>query len=188
MDIIMQMCRLPFNIVATTLEPFLRMGREAERATGLSAPALSAPLVPRPAPLPSLPPVAIPAPAALPSFAPPSGGFSRKDDMNDDLIKLVKYRIVYTKPDEEEFLEEGNKLIDYPTNPAELASEVLLGWVKNHLPNPDIDEDLQDPKNWRYLKVRTEVIERYPSEVKYYEKRQTKAQEKIASSLLKSLG
>ena len=101
--------------------------------------------------------------------------------MNDDLVKLVRYSIVFTKPDEETILSHNEQcqVINYPTTAEELAALVLLEWVKGHQDHPA----LRDQRDWRYLKVRLHVIERYAVEDKYYDRRQTKAQEKIATAL-----
>jgi hypothetical protein len=110
----------------------------------------------------------------------------RKDDMNDNLVKLVRYSIVFTKPDEEKILNEGEELyvLNYPTTAEELAALLLLTWVKDNQGN----DAIKDPKDWRYLKVRLHIVERYAVEDKYYDRRQTQAQEKIAGGLAKAFG
>lgn len=189
MDILSQIMRLPFDVVAMSIEPFLRMARDAERSTAMDALRQTSALMPRALSIPSAPPVGLPAvvpagvPAGVPvaSSLPPlvaTGGNHRRDDMNDNLVKLVRYSIVFTKPDEERILsdDEECQVVNYPTTAEELAAIVLLEWVKDHQDNPAV----RDPKDWRYLKVRLHVIERYAVEDKYYDRRQTQAQEKIA--------
>src|SRR5262249_5333522 len=156
MDILSQIMRLPFDVVAMSIEPFLRMARDAERSTAMEALRTSA-LMPRNPSIPSATPVGIPAavPAGVPVVTnlPPlasTGGSVRRDDMNDNLVKLVRYSIVFTKPDEEKILSDNEQcqVIDYPTTAEELAAIVLLEWVKDHQDDPA----LQDQKDWRYLK------------------------------------
>jgi hypothetical protein len=187
MDIFSQMMRLPFDVVAMSIEPFLRMAREAERTAGMDPQRLlPAALTPRPIPMLSAPPAGVPMPAvsASPLLAMPPA--PRKDDMNDNLVKLVRYSIVFTKPDEEKILNEGEELyvLNYPTTAEELAALLLLTWVKDNQGN----DAIKDPKDWRYLKVRLHIVERYAVEDKYYDRRQTQAQEKIAGGLAKAFG
>ena len=183
MDILSEIMRLPFNVVAMSIEPFLRMARDAERSTAMDALRQTPALMPRNLSIPSASPVGIPAGVPVVSNVPPlgaTGGSCRRDDMNDNLVKLVRYSIVFTKPDEEDVLlrhkHEQCKVVNYPTTAEELAAILLLEWVKENQDNPAI----QDPKDWRYLKVRLHVIERYAVEDKYYDRRQTRAQEEIA--------
>jgi hypothetical protein len=95
------------------------------------------------------------------------------------MIKVLKYWIVWTKPDEEEVLYSENKVFAYPTDPGSVSSQILLEWAKANAGDPR----LADTKDWRYLHVKTEMVERYALEEKHYDRRQTRAQEKIANSL-----
>lgn len=193
MDILTQMMRLPFSMVAMSLEPFLQMARDAdgysphERRSGGLMPrpielplAPAAPLVPAATPFPSPSPTAQTT-ASLASVI--AGKNGRRDEMNDNMIKVLQYWIVWTKPDEECVLAHGEKVVSYPSNEGSIASQILLGWAKDCEKDPRYGSRLKNRRDWRYLKVKAEMVERYAPEEKYYDRRQTKAQERIAESL-----
>jgi hypothetical protein len=179
------MMRLPFSVVAMSLEPFLQMARDADSSTyerrpsggWAPRPSLPAPIAPSPVGAPYAP--AVSNPSASVSLASVLSGSARKEDMNDNMIKVLKYWIVWTKPDEEKVFESGEKVFAYPTDVGSVSSQILLAWASD----PSSGAGKLDQKDWRYLHVKTELVERYALEEKHYDRRQTYAQEKIASSL-----
>ena len=203
MDFLNQMMKLPFAMIATTLEPFMQIAIEADRLTNSLARGKQSPvLIPRPVALPPMypgdgaagsPPIgAGQAPPALLSQSPnviPTTANYRSNDMNDNQVKVIKYRIVYVQPDEEIFLYENTKVIDYATSAEEFSAQMLVGWVADlqngrvQLPRPALLPAIANPDNYRYLRIRSEVLDRYQQEDKYYDKRQTKALEVIARRL-----
>src|SRR5437764_483853 len=106
MDIFSQMMRLPFDVVAMSLEPLLRMARDPERFAGREMLGRTPALMPRSVSMPSPPAAGVPVTMGGASALLASTGASRKDDMNDNLVKLVRYSIVFTKPDAERILSE----------------------------------------------------------------------------------
>src|SRR6266850_1635936 len=104
--------------------------------------------------------------------------------IDDTHLKLVKYVIVLTKPYQERFLYEGTELIAYPTTLEEFSAKILARWMADVIAgtvslDPTTLELVIDPKSYRYLMVRIEVVERYPLEEKHYDQRQMKALEAI---------
>jgi hypothetical protein len=212
MDILSQMIRLPFTLVAMSVEPFLQMARDADsytyerrpsaalmsRPAGLPAPAMQSlqPSYSNPGPY-SAPQGPMQASTSLASVLGNGGASSRREDLGDNMVKVLRWWIVWTKADEEEVFRQGDKVINYPTNPGSLASQILLGWAQDqerrfHNVNRESLQDptdrkiydaLQNRDDWRYLQVKTELVERYALEDKHYDKRQTKAQERIAEEL-----
>lgn len=188
MDILTQMMRLPFSVVAMSLEPFLQMARDSDTYSYDRRPSNGMALRP-PAAAPALPSPAgqayAPAPSSQSSVSLASvlSGSTRREDMNDNMVKVLRWWIVWTKPDEEDVILDGNKVVNYPTNPGSVASQILLKWAKDHEHEPRYAKYLSNPDDWRYLQVKTEMVERYQLEEKHYDRRQTKAQEKIANSL-----
>jgi hypothetical protein len=212
MDILSQMFRLPFTLVAMSVEPFLQMARDADSYTYERRP--SAALMSRPAGLPapsmqslqpsyshpgnySAPQAPLQSSTSLASVLGSNGsGLSRREDLGDNMVKVMRWWIVWTKADEEDVFEDGNKVVNYPTNLGSISSQILLGWAKDESERlRDLDRSrwsdkdhkisfaLEHPDDWRYLQVKTELVERYALEDKHYDKRQTKAQERIASKL-----
>ena len=104
------------------------------------------------------------------------------------MVKVLRWWIVWTKADEEDVFEDGNKVVNYPTNLGSISSQILLQWASNnkHLIGADesglsgrerkVKYALENSDDWRYLQVKTELVERYALEDKHYDKRQTKAQ------------
>lgn len=211
MDILSQMFRLPFTLVAMSVEPFLQMARDADSYTYERRP--SAALMSRPAGLPapsmqslqpsysqpgnySAPQAPLQSSTSLASVLGSNGsGMSRREDLGDNMVKVLRWWIVWTKADEEDVFEDGNKVVNYPTNLGSISSQILLQWASNnkHLIGADesglsgrerkVKYALENSDDWRYLQVKTELVERYALEDKHYDKRQTKAQERIASKL-----
>jgi len=133
---------------------------------------------------------AAPAPPSLASVL--GAAAARGDDLGDNMVKVVQSWIVWTKPDEERPIEgPTTKIVAYPSNPISIAAQVLLKWASDRTDDirsgrpvePKVVEILNAPEDWRYLQVKTEVIQRYAQEEKHYDKLQTRAQQKIASEL-----
>ncbi len=208
MDILSQMMRLPFSLVAMSVEPFLRMARDADAYSydrrppgpmmpfsgGLPAPAMQS-LQPNYSPPPAFAPPPAPPLQASASLASVLGGASRREDLGDNMVKVLRWWIVWTKPDEEDVFKDSNKVVNYPTNMGSITSQILLEWARDesaHLKNlrdqgltlspkeKKVERALVNTKDWRYLQVKTELVERYALEDKYYDRRQTHAQERIA--------
>lgn len=207
MDILSQMMRLPFSLVAMTVEPFLRMARDADPysydrrppapmmpfSMGIPAPAMQS-LQPTYSAPPAFPPPTAPLQTSA-SLASVLGAASRREDLGDNMVKVLRWWIVWTKPDEEDVFQDSNKVVNYPTNMGSVASQILLEWARDesaHLKalrdqgltlstkEKKVERALANTKDWRYLQVKTELVERYALEDKHYDKRQTKAQERIA--------
>lgn len=103
------------------------------------------------------------------------------NDLNDDTVKLVRWRILYTRPDYEAQLFEGEELLNYRTRSDQYGGQVMARILTdaayvNRIP-ADVAADLADPRNRRYLRVSLEVLDRFPKEETSYDRRQTEALE-----------
>ena len=132
------------------------------------------------------------------------GGIRRDRDLQDDMLKLVRYKILFVRRDFEHAFQEREDLV-YDSmdgsafaawKVAEFIQELHKGhtpvpekWTKRNYPKPEylspdgtklIGLDDEDKK---YLRVYYEVLERYVREKFYYEEQQIEILNKIADRM-----
>jgi hypothetical protein len=112
-------------------------------------------------------------------------------DLSGEDLKVVRYRIIFTKRDYEDDLDEGEETINYPTNGgsygglkvAEFMKKVAAqkisrpdSWRENcYPPNATSETDWSFPKDdLRYITFLYEVIRRVEREEKEYDKEQVR--------------
>ncbi|MGH9723408.1 MAG: hypothetical protein ACRD8O_24630 [Bryobacteraceae bacterium] len=110
------------------------------------------------------------------------------DNMTDDTVKLVKWTIVFTKPDEEVFLQEGRDIVNYRAMTGQFSGQkmaIFMGGAQSGLIplDPALREKILNPLNFRYLNVTIEVEDRFPKQDGEYERRQAQAVESIGRKL-----
>ena len=84
-------------------------------------------------------------------------------DLSGDDLKLVRYRILYTKRDHEKILAHGDKLVNYSTTLPDYGGLITCEWVDSH---PDEARHLDK----KYIQTYLEVLTRYPKQEKEYDK------------------
>ncbi len=88
---------------------------------------------------------------------------------DDESVKLVRYRIFYTKADSERLLLEAEEIVDYPFDLATFATWKIAAVLHNHA----LDAKLNlSSENRKYLKVACEAIGSFPRETLQDEQRQ----------------
>jgi len=110
-------------------------------------------------------------------------------NMNDDMVKLVRLRFLYTEPDAEQMLTDGplDVLVNYRTTADQFGGQqmaLFIGRVQANPGNyPRFNPRMLDPDRVRYIKISLEVIDRFPKEDGYYDRRSTQALEGIGAVL-----
>ena len=125
---------------------------------------------------------------------------TRTDLSGEDILKLVRYKIVFLKRDYEVAFPEEEELVAYGTSAADWAGTKVARFIC------DLNETLtkQFPREWegknypprdsngryhiprddeRYVKVYFEVLQRWDREDADYERRRTKAIEEIRDAI-----
>lgn len=133
------------------------------------------------------PPAASPALVPSVQFAPQGIGFRVPPelDLADDMVKLVKYDIVYTKPDEEHCIQCGvTELVNYNTRADQLSAVLIARYAVREMAKPGfVRNDTYDEDNLRYWRVSLRVQDRFAKEEAFYDRRQARAMERIAAAL-----
>jgi hypothetical protein len=120
--------------------------------------------------------------------------YGKEEEMTDqdfggDDLKVVRYRIIYTKRDHEAFLEDGDMLIDYRTNAGELGGLIIASFMEKvqkkqiKLPSKVGNDISVDDR--RYVKVTVEVVGRFPRESGEYDRRKIQELEGIHDAITK---
>jgi len=190
MDTMTQFMRMPFGMVASSLEAFADAVRQVNGGTAcadVSRP-LPAALLPAPplAAYPQAPPM-----AAYVNTAGVRDGYSPRRDscslgdnnLNDDMVKLVKWTVLYTKPDEEEFFKQDHEVVNYRADAAQFGGQRMARWIDEHRTEPKVAKILTSKRDLRYLQIAIEVVARYPKGEAEYERRQAQAIEGICGVL-----
>jgi hypothetical protein len=126
-------------------------------------------------------------------------------DMRDDMLKLVRYKILFVKRDLEHAFPEKEELVSENTDTAGYTAWKVAEFIQKlqetpipdkwrskkyprdvpetgpHGPTPMIDKLDEDDK--KYLRVYFEVLERYPRERFKYEERQIEVLEQIRDKI-----
>src|SRR5262245_19083003 len=134
MDLMSQLMKMPFGMVVSSFETLADTARWMNRGLDTMtsdartcATALQGPMVGRPPAMPAPPAyvnVAPPAPAPVPAPSYPRHE-RRCDDLSDDMVMLVKWTIVYSKPDEEKFLATDYDMLNYAANIGQYAGQKM---------------------------------------------------------------
>lgn len=130
------------------------------------------------------------------------GGIRRDRDLQDDMLKLVRYKILFVRRDFEHAFPEREDLV-YDSmdgsafaawKVAEFIQELQKGetsvpakWVARNYPDGRYVRNGQliglDDEDKKYLRVYYEVLERYVREKFYYEEQQIEILRKIAENM-----
>jgi len=120
------------------------------------------------------------------------GDWDGKDqDLGGDDLKVVRYRIIFTKRDYEDDLDDGEETINYPTNGGSYGGLKVFQFMKKvaakQIPRPAVWEencyppDAKSDTDWefpaddlRYITFLYEVIRRVEREEKEYDKEQVR--------------
>src|SRR5262249_25644588 len=124
------------------------------------------------------------------------------DDLSGDDLKVVRYRVLFTKPDLEVTFKEEQELINYPTNGGSLGGLKVgqfmgeLGrhegnrppkWKKvgdDYPPGARGDRDWSIPlEDQRYIEFQYEVIRREPKQDPYYDRDRNRDLRQIRGSI-----
>jgi hypothetical protein len=84
-------------------------------------------------------------------------------DLGGDDLKLVRYRILYTKRDHERLLAHGDDLVNYNTTMRDYGGRITCKWIDDH------HEEAEDLDS-KYIQTFVEVLARYPKQEKEYDK------------------
>jgi hypothetical protein len=126
-------------------------------------------------------------------------------DLHDDMLKLVRYKILFVKreyevafPEREDLVSENMdgtafaawKVAEFIQQLANSTTDVPTKWA-NKYPSEDRDKYVRDGKlrafpddDKKYLRVYYEVLERYPREKFKYEEQQIRVLEEIRDKLV----
>lgn len=135
------------------------------------------------------------------------GAASRDRDLQDDMLKLVRYKILFVRRDFEHAFPEREDLV-YDSmdgsafaawKVAEFIQELQKGeisvppkWTARNYPDPKYVRNGKliglDDEEKKYLRVYYEVLERYVREKFYYEEQQIEILRKIAENMQRSHG
>lgn len=84
------------------------------------------------------------------------------DDLHGDDVKLVSYKVVFTKPGHERVMDSGEELISYNTSRAEFSGLKLAKAMNRS----DIEHD-----DHKFIKVHVNVLRRYAKEHEDWDRR-----------------
>lgn len=135
------------------------------------------------------------------------GGMRRDRDLQDDMLKLVRYKILFVRRDFEHAFPEREDLV-YDSmdgsafaawKVAEFIQELHKGetavpekWIARNYPDPKYVRNGRltglDDEDKKYLRVYYEVMERYVREKFYYEEQQIEILRKIAENMQQAGG
>jgi hypothetical protein len=98
----------------------------------------------------------------------------RDQDLGGDDLKVIRYRIIYTKRDHEAFLEDGDTLIDYRTTAADYGGLLICSFMekvaKGQIQLPAKVGKISE-EDRRYVRITLEVVDRFPRESGDYDRR-----------------
>ena len=210
-----QMIRLPMLALVYGKEMFVKTVHGLQRIADQSVDELTSPGgAPQP---PTQAPFEWPGPAALTStgtLEPKVTEEVRKEknmpdtNLNDDMLKLVRYKVLFLKRDYEYAFPEQEELVhDNITETAFTAwkiaefiqrlqkTEVPYKWLDKNYPSARKERDVHGVKtivieslpedDKKFLRVYFEVMQRYERDKFLYEERQVKASDKQAAELEK---
>jgi hypothetical protein len=115
-------------------------------------------------------------------------------DLNDDMLKLVRWRVLWTEPDHEASLANGEEFINYRTDSCQYGGQIMVAFI-GRAQDPNSSEHAALTRvvpdgvsgltadNRRYLRAEMEVLSRQAKEEPRYDQRQTEAMEEIAERL-----
>jgi hypothetical protein len=130
----------------------------------------------------------------------PEGGKMAERDLHDDMLKLVRYKILFVKRDYEYAFPEKEELVSENTDASGYTAWKIAEFIQNLSKTPipekwrnkkypplEADSPPRDPgmihalpeDDKKYLRVYYEVLERYPRERFKYEERQIEVLEQI---------
>jgi hypothetical protein len=99
----------------------------------------------------------------------------RDQDLGGDDLKVIRYRIIYTKRDHEAFLEDGDTLIDYRTTAADYGGLLICSFMekvaKGEIKLPAKVGKTISQEDRRYVRITLEVVDRFPRESGEYDRR-----------------
>lgn len=98
-------------------------------------------------------------------------------DLRDDMLKLVRYKVLFVKREEERVLQQGDELVS-----DNMDSTAFTAWKIAQLKDSDVLKGISD-EDKKYLRVYFEVLDRYPRERFKYEEDQIKVLEEIRDRL-----
>lgn len=103
----------------------------------------------------------------------------RDSNLSDDMVKLVRFTIVSIQRDDEHILRNGlgEKIVTDNMDDESFASWVLSEYFQRAEHEPIDDDDK------KYLRVYTEVLDRWPKQDRKFEKRQLGSLEGIEEAL-----
>lgn len=175
MDALSLMVNMPLKLVKGGVDAALGITQSFQ--DGLGAPAGYGPL---PTQFPALPATA----PVSPNYQPPPSA-PPADSLDDDLLKVIRYQLIYTERDYERIVTGPRyRPVDYRTDPVSLAPLLMLEIAAS---DPAFTDPAarwnQDPVRQKYLRLDVRVENRYAKPEAEYEKRQTRALERIAELL-----
>jgi hypothetical protein len=101
-------------------------------------------------------------------------------DLSGDDLKIVRYKIIYTKRGYERFLHAGDGLVNYNTTAADWGGLKVSEWMENPANQAFIQEHhLLDWDNKIYITTFVEVLQRFPKQEKEYDRQQVRVLEEI---------
>ena len=98
-------------------------------------------------------------------------------DLHDDMLKLVRFKVLFVKRESERVLKEGDELVA-----DNLDSTAYTAWKIAELEKSGELKDIPD-KDRKYLRVYYEVLDRYPREKFKYEEDQIEVLKEIRDKL-----
>ncbi|MBM3737218.1 MAG: hypothetical protein FJW39_15665 [Acidobacteria bacterium] len=100
-------------------------------------------------------------------------------DLGDDMVKLVRWWIVFTKRDQERTIAQGEDIVNYRTSGDQWAGQVMVREFQKLDPATRATLAAEP----RYVKFHYEVLSRWPQESGHYERRLVEAVEGIRRAL-----
>ena len=98
-------------------------------------------------------------------------------DLHDDMLKLVRFKVLFVKREGERVLKEGDELV-----PDNLDSTAYTAWKIAELEKSGELKDI-DNKDKKYLRVYYEVLDRYAREKFKYEEDQIEVLRQIRDKI-----
>jgi hypothetical protein len=129
----------------------------------------------------------------------PCGSMAKEDrqmkdqDLGGDDLKLVRYKIIFTKRDQERVLKEDEELVAYKTTVADFGGQKVGQFLSEA---KDVAAGKPPPPSWkvgadfkikkgdeRFVKIFVEVLDHYPKEDAEYDKQTVEALRDISRKL-----
>jgi hypothetical protein len=98
-------------------------------------------------------------------------------DLHDDMLKLVRFKVLFVKREDERVLAEGDELV-----PDNMDSTAFTAWKIAQLQGTDKLKGISD-EDKKYLRVYYEVLDRYPREKFKYEEEQIDVLKEIRNKI-----